>query len=300
MLRWQLEVTFQEVRTHLGVETQRQWSDLAIARTTPILLDLFSWTTLATHVLQNRSPMTQRTAAWYDKPSPTFVDAIALVRRRLWLASEGFFTVGRRPRYAGTPRRSVPPTCRLPRLRRLKCVKSSLWDYMSMSLRDIDHCVRLLALLSRNLKPGKRVYPTLAGLYITLKFKNPDLYQRMVDRSCSAAEIMDYIESEVREKSQRLYRPISDLDHCLEPIEVWLCCVLDTAASEQLTQLSEGADVDTLARLPERTKRRGRKGAAHLMQQYQRESALRISTQYDPTALAELPALIDLYYEMIH
>ena len=35
VLRWQLEVTFREVRAHLGVETQRQWSDLAIARTTP-------------------------------------------------------------------------------------------------------------------------------------------------------------------------------------------------------------------------------------------------------------------------
>ena len=79
VLRWQLEVTFQEVRTHLGVETQRQWSDLAIARTT-----------LAAHALQQRHPITQRTAAWYDKPSPTFVDAIALVRRHLWLASEGF------------------------------------------------------------------------------------------------------------------------------------------------------------------------------------------------------------------
>ena len=39
VLRWQLEVTFHEVRTHLGVETQRQWSDLAIARTTPALLE---------------------------------------------------------------------------------------------------------------------------------------------------------------------------------------------------------------------------------------------------------------------
>ena len=86
----QLEVTFQEVRTHLGVETQRQWSDLAIARTTPVLLGLFSWTTLAAHALQKHHPITQRTAAWYDKPSPTFVDAIALVRRHLWLASEGF------------------------------------------------------------------------------------------------------------------------------------------------------------------------------------------------------------------
>ena len=90
VLRWQLEVTFQEVRTHLGVETQRQWSDLAIARTTPVLLGLFSWTTLAPHALQKRHPITQRKAAWYDKPSPTFVDAIALVRRHLWLASEGF------------------------------------------------------------------------------------------------------------------------------------------------------------------------------------------------------------------
>ena len=90
VLRWQLEVTFQEVRTHLGVETQRQWSDLAIARTTPVLLGLFSWTTLAAHALQKQRPMTQRRAAWYNKPSPTFVDAIALVRRHLWLASEGF------------------------------------------------------------------------------------------------------------------------------------------------------------------------------------------------------------------
>ena len=90
VLRWQLEVTFQEVRAHLGVETQRQWSDLAIARTTPTLLGLFSWTTLAAHALQKRHPITQRTAAWYDKPSPTFVDAIALVRRHLWLASEDF------------------------------------------------------------------------------------------------------------------------------------------------------------------------------------------------------------------
>ena len=90
VLRWQLEVTFQEARTHLGLETQRQWSDLAIARTTPALLGLFSWTTLAAHSLQKQHPITPRTAAWYEKPSPTFVDAIALVRRHLWLASEDF------------------------------------------------------------------------------------------------------------------------------------------------------------------------------------------------------------------
>ena len=72
------------------METQRQWPDLAIARTTPVLLGLFSRTALAAHALREHHPITQRTAAWYDKPSPNFVDAIALVRRHLWLAPEGF------------------------------------------------------------------------------------------------------------------------------------------------------------------------------------------------------------------
>jgi hypothetical protein len=41
VLRRQLEATFQEVCAHLGVETQRRWSDRAIARTTPVLMGLF-------------------------------------------------------------------------------------------------------------------------------------------------------------------------------------------------------------------------------------------------------------------
>ena len=90
VLRWQLEVTFREVRTHLGVETQRQWSHWAIARTTPILLGLFSWVTLAAHQLQKSEPMPCRTAAWYPKPKPTFTDALALVRCHLWPATENF------------------------------------------------------------------------------------------------------------------------------------------------------------------------------------------------------------------
>lgn len=88
VLRWQLEVTFQEVRTHLGVETQRQWSDRAIARTTPALFGLFSWVTLAAHALHINGTVPMRSAAWYVKSSPTFSDAIALARRRLWTVSD--------------------------------------------------------------------------------------------------------------------------------------------------------------------------------------------------------------------
>ncbi len=82
--RWQLEVTFQDARAHLGVETQRQWSDLAILRTTPALLGLFSLVTLWAHDLAADRPFAPATAAWYPKSHCTFSDAIAAVRQRIW------------------------------------------------------------------------------------------------------------------------------------------------------------------------------------------------------------------------
>jgi hypothetical protein len=82
--RWQIEVTFEEVRRHLGLETQRQWSDLAIARTTPLILGLFSIVTLLAHRLQANFTWTTRQKSWYVKSLPTFSDALALVRRFLW------------------------------------------------------------------------------------------------------------------------------------------------------------------------------------------------------------------------
>jgi hypothetical protein len=84
VLRWQLEVTFREVRAHLGVETQRQWSERAIARTTPALLGLFSLVTLLAHESMTRPSSPLRPTAWYTKTAPAFSDALALVRRHLW------------------------------------------------------------------------------------------------------------------------------------------------------------------------------------------------------------------------
>ncbi len=82
--RWQVEVTFHEVRTHLGVETQRQWADLSILRITPALLSLFSLVTLLAnlHARQQKLPIQQ--AAWYRKKLPTFSDALNLVKETLY------------------------------------------------------------------------------------------------------------------------------------------------------------------------------------------------------------------------
>jgi hypothetical protein len=88
VLRWQMETTFQAVRTHLGVETQRQWNDNAIARTTPALMALFSLVTLMAHPSLLREQRPLRQASWYLKLQPTFADAIACVRRQIWLSQD--------------------------------------------------------------------------------------------------------------------------------------------------------------------------------------------------------------------
>jgi hypothetical protein len=84
--RWSVEVTFREVRDHLGFESQRQWTDKAIARTTPCLLGLFSLVALFASQLAPRTRCTAWTAAWYHKQQPTFADTLAAVRREIWKA----------------------------------------------------------------------------------------------------------------------------------------------------------------------------------------------------------------------
>jgi hypothetical protein len=84
VLRWGLEVTFEEARAHLGMETQRQWSDLAIARTTPLLLGMFSLVTMLAAKLQPEGKIPVLTTAWYQKTEATFSDCLALARSHLW------------------------------------------------------------------------------------------------------------------------------------------------------------------------------------------------------------------------
>ena len=89
--RWQLEVTFREVRHHLGVETQRQWSDKATGRTTPCLLALFSIVTLLAARLGRHARLRVSATAWYRKEQPTFSDTLAAVRRQIW-TEQGLIT----------------------------------------------------------------------------------------------------------------------------------------------------------------------------------------------------------------
>ena len=107
--RWQVEVTFHEVRTQLGVETQRQWADLSILRITPALLGLFSMIPLLANRHAHRQTLPVQQAAWYPQKLPTFSDALALVKETLCaqphFPTSWFHTHVRKPR----PPRSVYP-----------------------------------------------------------------------------------------------------------------------------------------------------------------------------------------------
>jgi hypothetical protein len=82
--RWTIDVTCEEARAHLGMETQRQWHERAIGRATPVLLSLYSIITLTAHLLIHKGANCVRSTAWHPKTRPTFSDAIALVRRHVW------------------------------------------------------------------------------------------------------------------------------------------------------------------------------------------------------------------------
>ena len=82
--RWTVETTFEQARAHLGMETQRQWNDQAIARGTPLVLALFAMVALLAHTLQEKTACSVRQTAWYSKIKPTFSDALAWVRKHIW------------------------------------------------------------------------------------------------------------------------------------------------------------------------------------------------------------------------
>jgi hypothetical protein len=105
--RWQMEATFQEARQRLGFETQRHWSERAIRRTAPALLALFSVVALLAHQYMAKGEGVVRRAAWYAKTRPTFSDALALVRRKLWSQEATFCGSVREGEAVKVPRKFI-------------------------------------------------------------------------------------------------------------------------------------------------------------------------------------------------
>ena len=101
--RWTIETTFEESRAHLGFETQRQWSDLAIERTTPCLLSLYSLVSLLAHDLYLDGRLRVRTSAWYAKQQATFSDALASSVRQYLVGGRVCFNINAQHRVDRNP-----------------------------------------------------------------------------------------------------------------------------------------------------------------------------------------------------
>jgi DDE superfamily endonuclease len=106
VMRWSVEVTCEEARIHLGVETPRQWSDRAIARTTPVLLGLFSLVTVLALRWSGDGQIPVPVTAWYHTAEPTFADGLAVVRQHLWRARY-VVNSGAEPEFVPCPRAAL-------------------------------------------------------------------------------------------------------------------------------------------------------------------------------------------------
>jgi hypothetical protein len=80
--RWNIETTFQEARSCLGLETTRGWSKNTALRAGPCLLGLYAVVAILFHAL----PESKRVGAvtWPGKATVTFSDTLCAVRRWLW------------------------------------------------------------------------------------------------------------------------------------------------------------------------------------------------------------------------
>ena len=116
--RWNIEVTFAEMRAHLGFETQRHWSRRAIGRTTPALFGLFSLIVLiARRLYPSELPLQQ--SVWYRKEDATFSDVLGAVRCHLW-GARNYTTSGSEAEVSNSPPNLEPTSaggllCRLKR-----------------------------------------------------------------------------------------------------------------------------------------------------------------------------------------
>ena len=173
-----------------------------------------------------------------------------------------------------------------------------LWDRLGLSLRDIDYCVRLIALVGTNLEPRQHMYPWLLGILIPLQLKNPTLYREFIQGDCLGSEVMNFIDKIVPAPSQ-----YSELETVLDRTEVFLYSFSYDgarpshglpAALGQLKLLGNGDQLTYPEYLSERTKESDPSRIAELMSIM---SAPNISSA--PSNISHLAKLIGLHQELV-
>ena len=174
-----------------------------------------------------------------------------------------------------------------------------IWARLGLSLRDIDYCVRLIALVAKNLKPGQFMNPWLLGLLVSLQLTDPTLYKQYIGGTCLGSTVMDYVDKKLPTQSldRRLTRTLNNLEVNLylgdhrgyDPVPP------QSSAHDQLQLLSSGDKLTHPEYLSEKTKKSDPQRIATLMT-IMSEGQYFMSSENNVGYLA---TLIDLYQEMV-
>ena len=176
---------------------------------------------------------------------------------------------------------------------------SNLWARLGLSLREIENCVRLVALLGRNLNPQRTMYPELIGVLIPLKSANPALYRKFVRGNCTGSHLMNYIDGKL--SVGELSKGLSNL---LDSIEVNLYLADSRFAAdtyglspsiEQLRLLHDGEKLIAPHYLTEKTRSSDKARISRLLDLTSRMQILPVTSE----TIAYLVELIDMHQDTL-
>ena len=178
------------------------------------------------------------------------------------------------------------------------------WTGFGMSLRDLDYCVRMVALVCRNLEPKKHMYPLLLIVLIPLKLRNPNLYRQLIQGDCHASDVLNYVHETFAQKdrSPTAAHP-KDIEHILDCIEVQLYRAESQRDSDsespailnQLRLLHEGADSKNLTLLSEKTKQTDKERIEKLL----KLSSSEAMPGYRGNMIDDVAKMIDLHQSIV-
>ncbi len=175
----------------------------------------------------------------------------------------------------------------------------TLWSHLDLSLRDIDYCVRSIALVGRNLELRHRMHPWLLGLLITLKLKNSNLYRQFIHGNCLGSDVVNYISeiTPLQKMDSRSIRVLDAMEASMYLTEVRrgdLPSQIPTALS-QLKLLENGESLTRPEYLSKRTGEQGAAGVSEWIKIMQSQPDL----MFPANVISDMANLIDLHQDMV-
>ena len=170
----------------------------------------------------------------------------------------------------------------------------ALCGQLGLSLRDLDYCLRVIALAARSIQERQHIFPWPLSLLVLLKFENPVLYRQFINGECHASDVMNHLDTMISFSNDD-YRRKRALD--VMEAELYLAennpsyDAREATVWHQLKLLQEGSALTHPELLSERTKKSDPERIERMISLIGAERNI-----YTPSNLrAYLASLIDLH-----